>query len=681
VARLFADARTALVASQLSTLEGRPRSRLRLTTTEWNAREDALVGAFAQEAVVDSANPFRSVPVDSLSRLGFVAQELDGSTVWRAPDAAVLTDDRFLAEYCLHLVDDSLATPDRIGVGFRPARTRRDITQIEGVLWLDRRSSALQRLEFSYVGLDYLARDAAPGGWVDYARLPDGTWLLHHWGLRVPKIARRVTLRRGTVIGGRSLTGISELVGEVLEVSVGTRRQYTVGATDWVGESGGGNTTPRRPTVRGADGALLPKASVRASTTRRSPGGTQARASVATVTDSAGAYALCDVPTDELLQLAFDAEGHAADSVSVIVSASRGISLVDWQLRGAAPVTLESLRAIDIEAGASLLVDSIPVGPRSTTALTAGTVPVDRSPARLLRVQAVTGEPLHAAIVRLPDGRASTTDSLGEVLLPDSTALELPVQVQRIGYRPFLGTTTRATSGVPFVIELANAVPVRWGTAPAGGAIVRVVDADSIPIPYALVHLDGRPARATDQRGMVVLPSDSRLALRARVQRIGYAPFDGNLSRADTTASFVVTLSSIAPTLDAVRTVAPRETVLSRTGFYDRMQRVRAGAFVAEFIAPEELELRAVGRISNVLAGKPYVTVNRGQLLGRGGCRMQILLDGKLMEGNAPDDFIGTNEVMAIEIYPSTANAPSELIPLTERGSCGIVAFWTGPRR
>ena len=43
----------------------------------------------------------------------------------------------------------------------------------------------------------------------------------------------------------------------------------------------------------------------------------------------------------------------------------------------------------------------------------------------------------------------------------------------------------------------------------------------------------------------------------------------------------------------------------------------------------------------------------------------------ELVEGSA---------VMAIEIYPSLANAPDELIPLTGGGGCGIIALWTGPR-
>lgn len=45
------------------------------------------------------------------------------------------------------------------------------------------------------------------------------------------------------------------------------------------------------------------------------------------------------------------------------------------------------------------------------------------------------------------------------------------------------------------------------------------------------------------------------------------------------------------------------------------------------------------------------------------------------------DELVASREIMAIEIYGSTANAPAELIPLTGGGSCGIVALWTGPRQ
>jgi hypothetical protein len=698
LARLFADARTALMASQLSSPDGRPRSRYRLTTTEWNAREDKLLQVSAQEFVSEAADPFRSVPVDSLAQLGFVTREPDGSIVWRAPDAAVLTDDRFLAEYCLHLVEDSVPATQRIGIGFRPSRARRDITQIEGVLWLDRATAALQRLEFAYVGLGYPLRDARPRGWVEYTGLPDGSWLVHEWGLRMAKDTRRLSLIGQTVSDSRSLGGITELSGEVLEVSIAARRRYTVGADDWVSETGAVIVPPppaaRGPacaptagrvlgTVRGADGAPLAGGRVEARLdARRANGASDTTERWSAVTDSAGTFELCGLPLEQLLRLAFAAAEHAADDVAVRISSTRLVASVDWMLRSDRPVSAVALAAAADALRAPIVVNdpALPVSARASDAGATGALPTREpaaSPARQLRVQAEQGNPLGAAAVQLPSGDRYTSDSLGIVVLRDSTALETTVRVQRVGYRPFDGTVTRAHVGDPFVVALERVV-----LASASGAVVRVVDADSFPIPYAMVHLDGAAALPTNDEGLLRLGRDPRLRVTARVQRIGYAPFDGTLTRESDAAPFVVQLQLLRTTLETVRTVAPGVTMLSRTGFYDRMERRRREAFLGEFITPEELTQRAVGRITSVLVGKQYVQVYNGRLFGRGGCRMNILLDGKLMMGdNTPDDYLGSHEVMAIEIYPSTANAPFELIPVTAQGSCGIVAFWTGPRR
>ncbi len=89
---------------------------------------------------------------------------------------------------------------------------------------------------------------------------------------------------------------------------------------------------------------------------------------------------------------------------------------------------------------------------------------------------------------------------------------------------------------------------------------------------------------------------------------------------------------------------------------------------------------------------------------GRGGCKMNILIDGQLVTGTVQeeqaggsilssgtrvgregikwdvDQLVDGRSVMAIEVYPSGANAPAELIPFGGRGSCGIVAIWTGGR-
>jgi hypothetical protein len=142
------------------------------------------------------------------------------------------------------------------------------------------------------------------------------------------------------------------------------------------------------------------------------------------------------------------------------------------------------------------------------------------------------------------------------------------------------------------------------------------------------------------------------------------------------------------------------------------MERVQRGAIVGWFIPPEELDRRHISQVSRVLQGVGSVRVERRRdgkpvVTGRGGCAMSVLLDGQRLNavssetvspgptslsggrgrsggmggGMSIDEAIEGNSVMAIEIYPSLANAPDELIPLTGGGSCGIIALWTGPRR
>ncbi len=702
VARLFADARTALLASQLVSLDGRPRSRYRLIDEQWSARDDRVMAVRATEFLTDSLRPFQSVPVDSLLADGYVVHLFDGSTVYRAPDAEVLADDRFLANYCLHLVEGTGEQAGSIGVGFRPARTRRGITEVQGTLWLDRTTNALQRLEYGYVGLEPLVARTNPGGWVAFTKLPGGVWFVSHWTIRMPQVGRRVVATTRDLSDRRTVTGIQVVSGEVLEVGVNGWVRYTVGATDAVDESGAVIDRPleahgdpgfcrRTPgtlvygTILGAQGAPLASAAVTVAVRNGREAGA---AGLSARTDSAGRYRLCDVAADRLTTVRVTADGHAPDSVALRTTSLRAGARVDLMLRRSGPVTLADLARRVPEPGLADGLDALdrdPVAAATRPSAGARTAPSSTAPRSLLRVVDRANAPVPFATITLREGRGHATDVNGQLTLDDTTSLSLPIQVQRIGYRPYEGTVTRVTSREPFVVTL-EVLPrvldtVETVAGRTGGAVVRILDQDSVPIPYAMLTLSNRAPRAADSTGRVLLGPDDRLSLPVRVQRIGYQPHAGTVTRASPAEPFIITLAPLVRDLQAVRTIAPRHTLLSRTGFYDRMSRVRRGAIVGEFIPPEELELRATGpSIANALYGRQYVSVVRGALYGRAGCRMQILLDGKLMDSNAPDAFTHSGAVMAIEIYPSTANAPAELIPLTDRGSCGIVALWTGPR-
>ena len=243
---------------------------------------------------------------------------------------------------------------------------------------------------------------------------------------------------------------------------------------------------------------------------------------------------------------------------------------------------------------------------------------------------------------------------------------------------------------------------------------VVVRDESGAVVPYAVVSVfGGIPVIASD-KGIATVGDRRTDSTQVYVRRIGYREFVGWI-RADTSGRTVVSLAPIAQNIDALLVSERALTPLARTGFYDRAERVRTGAIVGDFITPEQLEARSPSSVSRILQAGRYVRVSRvgvrPVILGRGGCAMTILLDGQrvpdMIEEVAREetptsidrggtrqnqfkrdaDFLDVDQivdgasVMAIEIYPSTANAPAELQTLGGRGSCGIVAIWTGPRR
>ncbi len=249
-----------------------------------------------------------------------------------------------------------------------------------------------------------------------------------------------------------------------------------------------------------------------------------------------------------------------------------------------------------------------------------------------------------------------------------------------------------------------------FAPAAAQSVVVQVVDSAGMAIPFALVDVNAVNGRVADSAGMLRLANMRGDTLRIHARRIGYAPFNGRVGRSANDGVFRVVLARMTRELEAARVTAERSTPLARNGFYDRMQRVQKGAIVGEFITPEELDQRKPMQISHVLQGRRYVHVQREGMRGRatvggrGQCPMTILLDGHRMnnvlapnqgrnEGRrmgggfqggdltmSIDELVEGGSVAAVEIYPSTANAPAELIPLTGGGSCGIIALWTGGR-
>lgn len=251
--------------------------------------------------------------------------------------------------------------------------------------------------------------------------------------------------------------------------------------------------------------------------------------------------------------------------------------------------------------------------------------------------------------------------------------------------------------------------------------VVRVVDDRGNPVPYALVAAGKATPRVANDSGIVTVSRDRSSEIEIWVRRIGYREFRAPVTPHAETGVYQVTLLPFARTVDAVVVSERATSPLTRSGFYDRIERVQKGAIVGEFITPEELDARNATKVSDMMRGRrlarlTYVgSMRQPVILGRGGCVMTILLDGSrlnntaqdVMEEEGPtsitnlgraqrstqerdellmrhpsiDELVSGREVNAIEIYSSMATAPAELVQLSGGGGCGLIAIWTGPRQ
>jgi hypothetical protein len=194
VATVWEQARTALTATQLTATSQsiRATSIKHQRTLDQNARR-----TLQESSVVDSGfviKVWRSVSADSLRRFGYVHEGADGWKTYHAPDQDVLLSDQFVGDHCFRLTnarDESL-----IGIAFEPTRERSRIPDIRGTLWLDRKSSELRRMDFSYVNTGARGIEDA-GGDMEFARLRDGTWTIMRWNIRMPVLEMRGFISQG----------------------------------------------------------------------------------------------------------------------------------------------------------------------------------------------------------------------------------------------------------------------------------------------------------------------------------------------------------------------------------------------------------------------------------------------------------------------------------------------------
>ena len=157
---------------------------------------------------VASERPMESLPVGELLDGGWVMRHQGGDRYF-APDAQVLLSDEFLDSHCMRLRSRDESRPHLVGLEFQPIGMPSPHARIQGTLWLSRETGGLEWLEFGYLNLPGLAeevRNEEIGGRVDFRSLPDGTWIVSKWYIRMPLV-----VEEGTMIDLRQLGGIIDL--------------------------------------------------------------------------------------------------------------------------------------------------------------------------------------------------------------------------------------------------------------------------------------------------------------------------------------------------------------------------------------------------------------------------------------------------------------------------------------
>lgn len=200
---VWEEARKALQASQLTRLT---RAYTADITTFVVFQENGAPSTKTGDSSTHSGMPLRpfvSRPAEELAERGY-AVRTGQREIYRAPDEDVLLSETFAETHCLRVLPDSNGS-DLVRLGFSPlpGRTQSDIS---GILTVDRASSELRRLDFTFVNIPNVAGGGQPGGEIAFRHLSEGSWIMEKWAIRLPTEYSKVlsTERRQKEIAQRS---------------------------------------------------------------------------------------------------------------------------------------------------------------------------------------------------------------------------------------------------------------------------------------------------------------------------------------------------------------------------------------------------------------------------------------------------------------------------------------------
>ncbi len=187
VARVWDEVRKALTGAALADRERMYRYRTVKYVREVDRDTRAIRHEERERVAGFLRTPFESRPAEELIERGFVQKD-GNDAVYFGPDAQVLLSDVFLDTHCFGLRRGEGDAAGLIGLRFEPVRSRKRLPDIAGTLWIDPETYELRFLEYRYVNLDPDLSSPEVGGYVAFRRLPNGTWIVPEWWIRMPKV-------------------------------------------------------------------------------------------------------------------------------------------------------------------------------------------------------------------------------------------------------------------------------------------------------------------------------------------------------------------------------------------------------------------------------------------------------------------------------------------------------------
>lgn len=213
VARVWEEARKALAAAAWTQERGLYRYEMMRIVRDLDPEGRTVIWEDRTPQQSYRQSPYRARPAEVLIENGFARLTADESVYW-APDAAVLLSDPFLDTHCFRLRRDAGRAPGLIGLAFEPVPDRR-LPEIVGTLWLDPADGELKWLDFRYVNLGLPEPlNRAANGRVKFKAMPNGTWIVNSWHIRMPQAVTYPNPFAGGT--GVRLAGLTEEGGEVV---------------------------------------------------------------------------------------------------------------------------------------------------------------------------------------------------------------------------------------------------------------------------------------------------------------------------------------------------------------------------------------------------------------------------------------------------------------------------------